>query len=107
MRTSLRSGQIAEARSGLRRFGVSRAGDRFRSAVETGALAGLLLAIVASAVVESPAALLCAIVVAWFALAVIVGLRNVLDAGCFFMLVVVGVILVVDLATNGPASLLH
>ena len=106
MKARFRSGQIAGARSGLRRFGGSRAGDRFRSAVETGVLAGLLLAIVASVVVGSPTAFLSAIVVAWFALAVIVGPRNLLDAGCFFMLLVVGVVLIVDLASNGPGSLL-
>ncbi|HKH12356.1 MAG TPA: hypothetical protein VKA73_14535 [Rubrobacter sp.] len=50
--------------------------------------------------------LFCAVVGAWVVLAVIVGLRNVLDAGCAFMLLVVGVILVVDLATRGPGSLL-
>jgi len=41
------------------------------------------------------------------ALGVIVGVRNVLDAGCYFLLLVVGVMVVVDLVTNGPASLLH
>jgi len=61
---------------------------------------------VASAVVGAPVTLFCAVVGAWVVLAVIVGLRNVLDAGCAFMLLVVGVILVVDLATHGPGSLL-
>lgn len=50
--------------------------------------------------------LLGAVMGAWLALAAIVGPRNVLDAGCYFMLIVVGVILTVDLATSGPASLL-
>jgi hypothetical protein len=49
---------------------------------------------------------LCAVVGAWLVLTAIVGPRNVLDAGCFFMLLVVGVIVVVDLATKGPASLI-
>lgn len=103
MKTRPRSEQAAGARAGFR---VSRAGQRFRSAVETGVLAGLLLAVVASARAAPPAALLCAVAGAWLALVAIVGPRNVLDAGCAFMLLVVGVILTVDLATNGPSSLL-
>jgi hypothetical protein len=75
--------------------------------LESAVLAGLLLAVVASVMAGSQAALLGAVLGAWLALGSIVGVRNVLDAGCFFMLLVVGVILVVDLATNGPASLLH
>lgn len=88
------------------RSGASRAVDRFRSAFESGVLAGLLLAVVVSAVVGSSTMLFCAVVGAWSVLAVMVGPRNVLDAGCFFMLLVVGIVLIVDLASNGPGSLL-
>ena len=84
----------------------SRAGQRLRSAVESGVLAGLLLAVAVSVVVGAPAVFLGAVVGAWLALAAIVGLRNVLDAGCYFMLLVVGVIVVVDLAANGSGSFL-
>ena len=91
--------------SGCKR--ASRAGQRLRSAVETGVLAGLLLAVAVSVIVAAPAVFLCSVVGAWLALTAIVGPRNVLDAGCFFMLLVVGVIVVVDLATKGPGSLLH
>ncbi len=107
MRHHLSTEQTARTRTGPGWPGASRAGQRFRSAIESGVLAGLLLAVVASAVMGAPVALFCAVVGAWPVLGAIVGLRNVLDAGCFFMLVVVGVILVVDLATNGLASLLH
>lgn len=48
--------------------------------------------------------LLCTIVGAWLALVVIGGSRNVLDVGCFFMLLVVGLIVVVDLAANASRS---
>jgi Flp pilus assembly pilin Flp len=75
--------------------------------VESGVLAGLLLAVVASVMVGSHATLLGAVSGAWLVLGVIVGVRNVLDAGCYFMLLVVGVMVVVDLATNGAGSLLH
>ena len=87
--------------------GPSRARHRFRSAAESGVLAGLLLAVVASVMVGSHAIFLGAVLGAWLALGAIVGVRNVLDAGCFFMLLVVGVIVVVNLVTNGPGSLLH
>lgn len=106
MRHLLRREQTAGARLGPRRAGASRASQRFRSAAESGLLAGLLLAATVSALVEAPAVFLCVVVGAWVVLAVIVGPRNVLEAGCYFMLVVVGVIVVVDLATNGPAALL-
>ena len=107
MKTRLRRGQTAGVRSGQRWPAPPRARHRFRSAAELGILAGLLLAVVASVMAGSHATLLASVLGAWLALGGIVGLRNVLDAGCFFMLLVVGVILVVDLATNGPASLLH
>ena len=106
MRSLLGRKQAAGGRPGSRRTGASRDGQRLRSAVETAVLAGLLLTVAVSAVVEAPVVFLCAVVGAWLALAAFVGLRNLLDAGCYFMLLVVGVILVVDLAANGPASLL-
>jgi hypothetical protein len=64
------------------------------------------MAATVSALVEAPAVFLCVVAGAWVALAVVVGLRNVLDAGCYFMLLVVGVILVVELALDGPGALL-
>lgn len=87
--------------------GKSRAGHRFRSAAESGVLVGLLLGVVAAVVAGSGLALFCVLAAAWLVLAAIVGLRNVLDAGCAFMLVAVGVVLVTDLAQRGPSSLLH
>ena len=55
----------------------------------------------------SQAALLGSVLGAWLALGAVSGVRSVLDAGCFFMLLVAGMILVVDLVTNGPGSLLQ
>jgi hypothetical protein len=46
------------------------------------------------------------IVAAWLVLPAIVGPRNVLDAGCFYMLVSLGIVVVVDVARYGPISLL-
>ena len=87
------------------RFGLagSRGRDRIRSGAETAVLSGLLLTIVVSAVVGAQALLFGAVAGAWAALCASVGVRNVLDAGCAFMLVVVGVILVADLAVTGSA----
>jgi hypothetical protein len=47
-----------------------------------------------------------ALVVAWLVLPAVVGLRSLLDAGCFFMLVSLGIVVVIDVAHHGPGSLL-
>jgi hypothetical protein len=47
-----------------------------------------------------------ALVVAWLVLPAVVGLRSLLDAGCFFMLVSLGIVVVMDVAHHGPGSLL-
>jgi hypothetical protein len=44
------------------------------------------------------------IVVAWLVLSAVVGFENMLDAGCFFMLVSRGILVVVDLAGQGQRS---
>jgi hypothetical protein len=67
-------------------------------------LASLLLCEVAAAMVRAEAAFFSIIVVAWLVLPVVVGLRNVLDAGCFYMLISLGIIVVVDVARYGPIS---
>ena len=97
----------AEAPPGPSRREGSRVGHRLRAAVESGVLAGLLLGAVGAVMAGSGLALFFVVTTAWLALTVIVGPQNVLDAGCVFMLITVGIVLVVDLATNGPASLLH
>jgi hypothetical protein len=45
------------------------------------------------------------IVAAWLIMPAIVGLRNVLDGGCYFMLISLGILVVVDLALHGRISL--
>jgi hypothetical protein len=67
-------------------------------------LASLLLCEVAAAMVGAEAAFFSIIVVAWLVLPVVVGLRNLLDAGCFYMLISLGIIVVVDVARYGPLS---
>jgi len=46
------------------------------------------------------------IVVAWLVLLAVVGPRNVLDAGCFFMLISLGIVVVVGVASHGASFLL-
>jgi hypothetical protein len=69
-------------------------------------LASLLLLEVAAAMVGSEVAFFSTIVAAWLVLPVVVGLRNVLDAGCFYMLISLGIVVVVDVARYGPISIL-
>ena len=63
-------------------------------------LASLLLCEVAAAMVGAEAAFFSTIVVAWLILPVVVGLRNVLDAGCFYMLISLGIVVVVSVASH-------
>jgi len=66
----------------------------------------LLLCKVAAAIVGAEAAFFSTILAAWPILTVVVGFRNVLDAGCFYMLISLGIVVVVDVARYGPISLL-
>jgi hypothetical protein len=45
------------------------------------------------------------IVSAWLLLTALVGYRNVLDAGCLYMLVSLGIVVVVDLAVHARIPL--
>jgi hypothetical protein len=66
------------------------------------AVLGLLLASeVASLLTGTEMVFFASIVAAWLVLPAVVGLRNVLDAGCLFMLVSLGIMVVVDAAGYG------
>ena len=45
------------------------------------------------------------IVAAWLVIPAVVGFKNMLDAGCFYMLVSLGILLVVNLAGHGVIPL--
>jgi hypothetical protein len=75
---------------------VSGARGRLGSTLGSLVLASLLSCEVAAAMVEAEAVFF----------STIVGLRNVLDAGCFYMLISLGIVVVVDVARYGPISLL-
>jgi hypothetical protein len=68
-------------------------------------LGSLVLASLLLCEVGAEAAYYSIIVAAWLVLPVVVGLRNVLDAACFYMLVSLGIV-VVDVARYGLISLL-
>jgi hypothetical protein len=61
----------------------------------------LLVSEVASLAMGMGALYFASIVAAWLVLPAIVGFKNILDAGCFFMLVSLGILVVVDLAGQG------
>ena len=69
-------------------------------------LASLLLCEVAAAMVGAEAVFFSTIVAAWLVLPAVVGPRNILDAGCFYMLISLGIVVVVGAARYGPISLL-
>ena len=66
----------------------------------------MLLSVVVSVILGSGMALFVTMVVAWSLLPVLVASRNVLDAGCAFMLISVGILVVVGVAQHGPGYLI-
>ena len=79
------------------RSGGWRLGEVSGSAV----LLVLLFSEVASLVTGMGALYFASIVAAWLVLPAVVEFENVLDAGCLFMLVSLGILVVVDLAGQG------
>jgi len=62
-------------------------------------LALLLISEVASSIAGAGTVFSASVVVAWLVLLAVVGIENVLDAGCFYMLVSLGIVVVVDVAS--------
>ena len=84
-------------RSGFR----GRTGDWVKSSV-----VGLLLfSVVASSVAGAGTLLFCIVILAWALFPLLVGTRDALEAGCIFMLVSLGVVIVVGLAHHGLGAL--
>ena len=77
-----------------------------RDGVESAVLVSLLLAVVVSVIVGSWPALFVTLLAAWGFLPMAVGLDDVLEAGCAFMLISVGVLVTVGLGQQGAAYLL-
>ena len=97
---------IADAKERSYRKVGSVRGQRLGSELGSVVLALLLFTEVASSIVGAEAVFFSALAVAWLVLPAVVGIRNVLDAGCLFMLVSLGIVVVVNVAYHGPVSLL-
>ena len=74
--------------------------DYGRPGLGSALLVLLLFFEVASAIAGAESVYFAAIVLAWLVLPAVVGFRNVFDAGCLFMLVSLGVVVVVDVALH-------
>jgi hypothetical protein len=78
-----------------------RNGWRLGEVTGSAVLVLLLVSEVASLVTGMGALYFALIVAAWLVLSAVVEFKDVLDAGCFFMLVSLGILVVVDLAGQG------
>ena len=79
---------------------------RLLDLLRSGAMGLLLLSVVVSVVAGSGMGLFATMLVAWSLFPVLVGLRNVLEAGCAFILISVGILVVIGAAQHGPGNLL-
>jgi hypothetical protein len=79
--------------------------NQLRTALEPAVVGLLLFSVVASAIAGSEAVLYGTVLVAWLFFPLLVGFKNTLDAGCAFMLISLGVVVVVEVAQNGSGSL--
>ena len=80
--------------------------DYGRPALGSALLVLLLFFEVASAIAGAETVFFATMVLAWLVLPAVVGFKDVLDAGCLYMLVSLGVVVVVDVALHGPGVLL-
>jgi hypothetical protein len=85
--------------------GGRRSGWRLHEVSGSAVLLLLLFSEVASLVTGMEALYFASIVAAWLVLPAVVEFKNVLDAGCFFMLISLGILIVVDLAGQGRVPL--
>jgi hypothetical protein len=85
--------------------GYGRRG-RLQDVLESVGIGVLLLSVVVSAIAGAEGALFLTMLVAWLLFPLLVGVKNTLDAGCAFMLVSLGVVVVVSVARDGFGALL-
>lgn len=88
--------------------GVSRSGwkgSQLRAALESAVVGLLLFSVVASSIAGSEVVFFSTVLAAWVLFPLLVGFRNALDAGCAFMLISLGVVVVVGVAQNGLDAL--
>ena len=79
---------------------------RLRDVLESAGVGVLLLSVVVSAIAGAEGALFLTMLAAWLLFPLLVGVKNTLDAGCAFMLVSLGVVVVVSVAQDGLGTLL-
>jgi hypothetical protein len=104
----VRLGDIFGACVSGRSYTLSRAVPKNRAwdALKSAGVGLLLLSVVASTIAGSETAFFSTVLASWLLFPVLVGVRNTLDAGCVFMLISLGVMMVVGLAQHGPGYLL-
>ena len=73
---------------------------QLRAALESAVVGLLLFSVVASSIAGSEAMLFSTVLAAWVLFPLLVGFRNALDAGCAFMLISLGIVVVVGVAQN-------
>ena len=81
-------------------------GKQLRAALESAVVSLLLFSVVVSTIAGSGAVLYGTVLAAWLLFPLLVGFRNTLDAGCAFMLISLGIVVVVEVAKYGPSSLM-
>jgi hypothetical protein len=81
-------------------------GSQLRATLESAVVGLLLFSVVTSSIASSEAMLFSTVLAAWVLFPLLVGFRNTLDAGCAFMLISLGIVVVVGVAQNGPGALL-
>jgi hypothetical protein len=103
-------GQVRRYVARAFRWGLRQIRDTYRAhsiranRLKSAGVVLLLFAVVASTIAGAETAFF-TVLTAWVLFPMLEGFRNTLDAGCAFMLISVGVV-VVELARNGPGSLL-
>ena len=104
----MRLGDAFDTRGSGRSHGVSRMvqGDRAWDALKSAGVGLLLLSVVVCAIAGAEGALFVTMLAAWLLFPLLVGVRNTLDAGCAFMLVSLGIVVVVSVARDGLGVLL-
>lgn len=104
----MRLGDVFDASGSGRSHGVSRMvqGNRARDALESAGVGLMLLSVVVCAIAGAEGALFVTMLAAWLLFPLLVGFKNTLDAGCAFMLVSLGVVVVVSVARDGLGVLL-
>lgn len=80
--------------------------DRLVEVFRSAGLGLLLFSVVAAVIAGAQTVFFFTLLAAWILLPLLVGFRNTLDAGCTFMLISLGVVVVVGVAQNGAGYLL-